>query len=66
MSALKFGKYKGFPLDYVLGLDPSYVVWLQSKGLVKLTKQQKDLLDEYERESDYYSALEGYGHDDWN
>lgn len=45
---IKFGKYKGQTLNYILGKDQSYILWLRDnvKSLPKINKEILDTAEE--------------------
>ena len=56
---LTFGKYKHKTIQYVLRIDPSYILWLNREDVVKFPQEILDLA--YDYDADSYSYDEDYG-----
>lgn len=41
---IRFGKYRGRPIDEVIADDPAYVSWACEEGVIDLDDQMGDLL----------------------
>ena len=57
LDVFEFGKFKGKTVRYVIEHEPSYISWLDSKGIVKFSQE---ILDNAED-----SYADAYPDDHW-
>lgn len=61
-TVLQFGKYKGKTVEWVLEMNPGYLLWLDDHKIVTFTQELLDLVAQSEMEN--YPPEEFYWHPD--
>lgn len=63
---LTFGKFKGKTVSEVLEIEPSYIAWAATKGLLFIDKETLlKAINAYNEERNYAEAMFEAEHSDW-
>ena len=62
---LTFGKYKGKNIDFVLGEEPSYLLWLDENEIVEFSDDIYNLAEKHDRDNNPLDSSWGWdGYED--